>query len=87
VSIVLGFSPTSDIDDGRAQHVRWGTVQPIRLVFWVAPRLRTQWSPPILTIFWVATVKTYGLYPRRKGEGEILILVRLYVGYYQTLRP
>jgi hypothetical protein len=29
--------------------------------------------------------KTYGLYPKRKGEGEILILVRLYVGSYQTL--
>ena len=26
--------------------------------------------------------KTYGLYPRRKGEGGILILVRLYVGSY-----
>ena len=24
---------------------------------------------------------------RRKGEGEIIILVRLYVGSYQTLRP
>jgi hypothetical protein len=33
--------------------------------------------------------KTCRLYPERKGkgEGEILILVRLYVGLYQTLRP
>jgi hypothetical protein len=31
--------------------------------------------------------KIYGLYPRRKGEGIILILVYLYVGSYQTLRP
>ena len=31
--------------------------------------------------------KTYGLYPRRKGEDGITILVHLYVGSYQTLRP
>jgi len=30
--------------------------------------------------------KTYGFYPRRKGGGGILILVRSYVGSYQTLR-
>jgi hypothetical protein len=31
--------------------------------------------------------KTYGLYYGRKGEGGIIILVRLYVNSYQTLRP
>jgi hypothetical protein len=30
--------------------------------------------------------KTYGLYPKKKKEEGILILVRLYVVSYQTLR-
>ena len=32
---VLGFSPTSVIDGGGAQHIRWGKSSPIRLIFWV----------------------------------------------------
>ena len=31
--------------------------------------------------------KIYGLYLIRKEEGRIIILVRLYVSSYQTLRP
>ena len=32
---IVVFSPTSVIDGGGAQHIRWGRSSPIRLVFWV----------------------------------------------------
>ena len=37
------FSPTSVIDDGGAQYIRWGKPLPVRLVFWVELGLRLRY--------------------------------------------
>ena len=37
---IVMFSPTSVIDGGGSQHIRWGRSSPIRLVFWVELGLR-----------------------------------------------
>ena len=32
---IVRFSPTSEVDGGGAQHIKWGQSSPIKLVFWV----------------------------------------------------
>ena len=72
---IVRFSPTLEIDDGRAQHIRRGQSSPIRLVFWVELGLSIVGCSSVGPGLYVVLARRY------PGLGRIRL--RVYNKWYQ----